>query len=150
MPGALVSIWKSEDRPCLVASNAHEYVALQNKWTIVCIYLSGSADHCSWKATFCVYGRHSLPSTSTVLLFIENAFHSDVKGYTLHECWLFLLQVGVVRKALLFQEGFSIRVFFDLQVESVLLFPACNLEQNRILDYFSIPSLVSFALWVWI
>lgn len=56
IPGALCSAWKSEDRLCLVAGNAHEYVALQNKWTIMCIYLSNSTDHCSWKATFCVYG----------------------------------------------------------------------------------------------
>lgn len=42
-------------------------------------------------------------------LFTENAFDSDVEGCMFQGCCLLALQVGVVRKAILFREGFSLK-----------------------------------------
>lgn len=103
------------DRLCLVASNVHKLVVLQNKWTMTCIYLSRSTNYHSWKATFYIYGYIYLKIILCpvllqlwFLLFIENAFHSDVEGCYVQGYWFLTMQVGVVRKALLFHEGFSV------------------------------------------
>lgn len=53
------------------------------------------------------------------------------------------------------EEGSSVSGRLFYQIDSLLtnssnqhFFPSCNLEQSRYLDYFPVPSLVSFALWV--
>lgn len=106
---------------CLVAllCNMHKPVALQNEWKMTCIYLSSSTNCCSWKATrktwlwLCWFNVHPLLTTSTAVVFVimEKAFHSDMEGCIFQGCCSFNLQVGVVRKAVLLQEGFSVKVF---------------------------------------